>query len=170
MQQLFVTILLPILSGIHFEMLSKSLHVWDATSQNSTNIYPREIIFASICAILNALWISFLINYKCMTKFAQKMRISKKYGDENLFTFYLESNEVVWVYIRDKENNLTYKGKVLSFSENDRIQEVVLEAVSVYRYEDSEFLYDISSVYLTKEQGKFVIENILQDPEVPNEK
>ena len=50
-----------------------------------------------------------------------------------------------------------------SFSENSDIQEIVLYDVTVYRYEDSEKLYFIPNIYLSKKSGNFRIESIPED-------
>jgi hypothetical protein len=70
----------------------------------------------------------------------------------------MNSKEVNWVYVRDKENGLTYEGFVVSFSENAAAHEIVLSDVKVYRYEDSVELYSVPSIYLSGTIGKFVIE------------
>ena len=46
------------------------------------------------------------------------------------------------------------------YSENEHIQEIVLSEVTVFNYEDSEELYFIPTIYLTKPIGKFIIEAI----------
>jgi len=56
-----------------------------------------------------------LVNYKIFHKFAQKLLISQKYGDENLYSYYLNAKEIDWVYVRDFERKLTYQGRVISF-------------------------------------------------------
>ena len=68
-----------------------------------------------------------------------------------------------WIYIRDIEANITYQGKVISYSENEKIQEIVLAKVTLFKYEDSEKLYSVPSIYITKEMGKSIIEAIPPD-------
>ncbi len=88
------------------------------------------------------------------------MRVTLKYGDENLYSYYLNLKEVEWVWVRDPINDLTYQGKVSQFSENKSIQELVLSDVSVYSYLNSKLQYEVPSLYLTKKHGEMIIEAV----------
>lgn len=140
------------------------LNVWSALATENPSIPTIEVLCASFVAIPIAFLVSVIINRKWLNKIARKLGVSVKFGDENLFSFYLNSKEINWVYVRDISNNLTYKGLVASFAETDQIQELVLLDVTVYRYEDSEELYDIPSIYLSKPIGSFIIEDIPKQP------
>lgn len=67
------------------------------------------------------------------------------------------------LYVRDKENNLTYEGKAGWYSENESLHELVLQDVVVYQYEDSARLYSVPTVYLSREVGKLVIESVPEE-------
>ena len=58
---------------------------------------------------------------------------------------------------------MTYQGRIDSYAENENMQELVMHSVTVFRYEDSEELYSVPSVYLTKNAGKFIIEAIPEE-------
>lgn len=94
-----------------------------------------------------------------LNKFSNKFKISTKYGDENLYSHFLNANEIDDIYLRDIKNNLVYHGVVSFFSEKENFKEIVLNDVSVYRYEDSEHLYDIERVYLSLKTDDLVIES-----------
>ena len=150
-----------LVSSINIGIVSwKNLKIWGSVLSGGNDISPWEICLASVLSMPVAFFASWLINYKVFNKIGQKFKITQKYGDENLYSYYLNAKEIDWVYIRDKEGNLTYEGRVVQHSENDKIQELVLSEVSVYRYEDSEYLYSIPTIYLSKEAGKFLIEAI----------
>jgi len=140
-----------------------TLNIWSIVVDEKPSIVPWEIVVATLLSIPVAFFSSFLINYKIFNKIAKKISITAKYGDENLFSFYLNAKEVDWIYIRDIEANITYQGQVISYSENEKIQEIVLAKVTLFKYEDSEELYSVPSIYITKEMGKFIIEAIPPD-------
>lgn len=102
---------------------------------------------------------AWLVNFKLLNRVAQRLRVSDKYGDENLYHYFLNSKEIEWVYVRDIENNLTFQGCVVSFSENAVCQEIVLRDVVVYRFSDSAKLYSMEKLYLSRELGKLLIES-----------
>lgn len=140
------------------EIQTTTLGVWSIIQNEKTPIALSEVGWATMLAPAVALIASAIVNYKVINKIAQKLQVSQKYGDENLFSFFLNAKEVDWVYIRDKEAGFTYFGRIVSFSECDSIQEAVLSEVGVYEYETSDLLYSVPLIYLSKKLGSFVIE------------
>lgn len=136
------------------------LAVWSLVTTQTTSLKPSEVFLATSLAPVIAALSASVANHKLINRVAQKLRISTKYGDENLFSFFLNAKEVDWVYVRDKSGELTYQGRVTSFSETDSIQELVLSEVSVFEYETSAELYSVPLVYLSKPTGSFMIEVI----------
>lgn len=136
------------------------LKVWSNATSETPTIPWTEVFLAVVLSFPVAFLVAYLINHKIFNKFAQKIKVSSKYGDENLFSYYLNAKEIDWVYVRDKSQNITYQGRVVSYSENDHIQELVLSEVTVYRYEDSAKFYSVPTIYLCKKMGSFVIEAI----------
>ena len=141
----------------------KLLGVW--SNVDGDGIRPKlwEIGLAAIFALPLSFLASWIIYNKIFNKSAQRIGVTSKFGDENLYTYYLNAQEINWVYIRDREAGLTYEGEVVSFSENTQIQEIVIANVSVYRYEDSTFLYSVPSAYISKPLGQFVVEAVPTD-------
>jgi hypothetical protein len=45
-------------------------------------------------------------------------------------------------------------------SESEHVRELVLDHVTIYRYEDSARLYSVPTMYLSREIGKLVIETV----------
>ena len=138
----------------------RSLAIWNSALNGGNGIKAWEICVAALLSIPVAFVASWAINYKIFNKIAQKLKVTAKYGDENLYSYYLNAEEIDWVYIRDPLNNFTYQGRIVSHSENEKVQEVVLSEVSVYTYEDSEFLYSVPTIYLSREMGQFIIESV----------
>lgn len=148
-----------------------TLDVWSLVTDGKAKINLFEVFTATLLSVPVAFFGAFLINYKIFHKVAQKVRVSQKYGDENLYSYYLNAREIDWVYVRDFERKLTYQGRVVSFSETDKIQELVLSDVTVYAYDDSTEYYSVPSIYLCRDMGSFVIEAIpVENMGVPNGK
>lgn len=136
------------------------LKIWSSAIKTGAKLEPWEVIASSFLSIPTALFASWIVNYKVITKIAQTLRFTTKFGDENLYSYYLNTDELDWIYIRDIENKLTYQGKIHSHAENDHMQEIVLTEVSVYSYENSEHLYDIPTIYMSRPLGTLIIEQI----------
>lgn len=134
------------------------LHIWSAVLSDGNGISAIEIVAAVVMALPLAFFCAWVVNFKLMNKIARRLSVSMKYGDENLYSYYLNTKEVIWVYVRDINANLTYQGMVFSHSENRDMQELVLTDVTVYRYDDSAYLYDVPTVYLSRPLGVLTIE------------
>ena len=147
----------------HFPISTGGLRIWSFVSERKGLIEPAEVLAATAFAPVIAYAAAFAVNYKIFNKVAAKLGVSRKYGDENLFSFFLNSDDIDWVYVRDRDSRLTYEGRVFSYSENTHMQELVLANVKVYSYEDSEELYFVPSIYLSKPNGSFIIESIPGD-------
>lgn len=136
------------------------LAIWNGALKTESSLRATEVCFAVALSLPVAFAASFLVNHKVFNKLASKMGVSYKFGDENLFSYFMNGRDVEWVYIRDREANMTYEGLVISFAENGTCHEVVLGNVKVYEYETSTYLYEVDSIYLCKEFGKLVVEAI----------
>ena len=136
----------------------RTLVFWKSLLDPTISLNYSEIAYTCTLSVIQSFIIAAAIQNKWLFKLSKFLHVSFKYGDENLFSFFLNSKEINWVYVRDFKNNLTYRGLRDSFSETDKKCELVLTKVKVYRYSDSEFLYEAAAVYLSFEAGSFLIE------------
>jgi len=136
------------------------LAVWDIISDSKTHINLMEVFLSAVLSVPIAFLTSAIIYKKWINKVAAFFCVSSKYGDENLFSYFLNSNDVNWVYVRDHERKLTYQGRIFAFSEDSKVQEVVLSDVTVFGYESSDEYYSVPIIYLCRTQGSLIIEAI----------
>ncbi|MCX8519618.1 MAG: DUF6338 family protein [Methylophilaceae bacterium] len=140
---------------------STELKVWDFFLRPTpSNVDLFEILWAIGIAVVLGFTVAAVANHKLLVKIANTLNVTRKYGDESLFSHYLNSSKIAYVYVRDMERNLTYSGYLGAFSDNDKVQELVLENVVVYRSEDALELYSLPSVYICRSSGSLVIEQI----------
>jgi hypothetical protein len=140
--------------------VSTGLSTWDVISSRKGAVSYAEVAWATLISPLVAAIASVTVNYKVINKLAQRFNISHKFGDENLYSYFLNSPNINWIYVRDFKNNLTYQGQVQSFSETTEIQELVLADVTVFEYSTSDEFYSIPFLYLCGPHGSYVIEAI----------
>lgn len=139
----------------------RKVQFWAALFDKCVLINMYEIFYASLIALVVGFILSKAIQEKWIHKLARRLKVSEKYGDENLFSYFLNSQEIGWVFVRDFKNNLSYLGYRTSFSENDDIQEIVLANVTVYSFDEtleSTELYQLPLIYLSYKIGEIVIE------------
>lgn len=140
-----------------------SLRLWQTLLSSNKHMVWGEIFWATFFSPVVAAAAVFVVNRKLINKLAQRLRLSQKYGDENLFGYYLNSPDLEWVYVRDIKNNLSYRGRINSFSENETIQELLLLDVTVFDYQSSDELYCVKSLYLAQGIGSFIIETAVEE-------
>jgi hypothetical protein len=97
-------------------------------------------------------------HFKVINKIGKWFHLSHKYGDESLYYFFLNSKNVTEVYIKDIAKNITYHGVIDSYSETEKISEIVLRSVNVYQYDSSELKYSLDKLYLSKKKDDLIIE------------
>lgn len=136
----------------------------DKTFENFwSNLPSKDIPFN---AVTKAIFVSVLVgfvcagldNYKIVNKIGKLLNLTTKYGDENLYSYFLNADNVNELYIRDISKNITYHGMISSFSETDEIKEIVLSDVKVYDYETSTLMYELDKLYLSKPKDDLVLE------------
>ncbi len=116
------------------------------------------IVKASIVSVFVGLTATGLDHYKVINRFGKWIKLSNKYGDENLYSYFLNAEDTEEVYVRDIENGLTYHGLIDSFSDNEDVKEIVLIDVVVYDYESSDKLYNLDKIYLSRTSENLIIE------------
>jgi len=146
--------------GFLYTKSVSELTIWNNLNDASSIPY-KEVGMASFISITLAFIVAKIENDKYINKFAQWLKISQKYGDENLYSMFLNSREIEYIYLRDMKNQLTYHGWVRSFSENDNIAEIRLSDVAVYNYSDSAFLYEVKELYLSLNKQEIIIEQAI---------
>lgn len=118
----------------------------------------QAIIKASIVSVFVGIIATVIDHYKLINRFGKFIKVTNKYGDENLYSYFLNAKDVDEVYVRDIENNLTYHGLINSYSENDEIKEILLVDVVVYDYVTSKELYSLDKIYLSRAKENVTIE------------
>lgn len=120
--------------------------------------FVDEVLWSlPVSFLLAIIWIAGS-TYKWLTRFLQFIRVTQKYGDEDVwdFTFNSSRAEVEYVHLRDFEKNITYAGWVDSFSETGKLRELLLREVCIYDSEGNEI--EIPLLYLARKVDDIHIE------------
>ncbi|WP_312944881.1 DUF6338 family protein [Agrobacterium sp.] len=116
-----------------------------------TAAVAKQIGVATVVGLLlSVLWM-YCVNYKVMTRFLQKIKATKSFGDEDVWDFVFNSNDAAaeYVHVRDFENKIVYAGWVNVFSETGRLRELVLINVEVWDF-DANLLFETPRVYISR--------------------
>ncbi len=139
--------------ALSLQVTSIDAHVNAAVSLNFF-----EIIYASIVSMLLGLAAGILYNKKLLFKAARALNITRHYGDDDVWSYVTNSDDVEWLFVRDHRIGLVYFGRLSVFSESDEKRELLLEDVNVYSNADGKKLYHTDSLYISREDNELTLE------------
>lgn len=89
--------------------------------------------------ILSIMWL-WVVRYRVLKKFIHLIGASRRYGDEDVWSYTLNSDQadVEYVHFRDLENGYVFSGWINTYSESEEHRELLLRDVIVYNEEGDE--------------------------------
>jgi hypothetical protein len=138
---------------------SLNLNLWDSIFNTGKQIPKIEIFLYYLLSFPFGFIIGLIISKKILIRILQKTGLTKRYGDNDVWSYYLNLQETDWVTIRDQNSNLAYFGQVKVFSDSEETREIVLQSVDVYESDSWTKLYSTEAVYLELEKYHYSIES-----------
>lgn len=135
-----------------------NLHIWETLLKKKDVFHFKEIFYSFLVSIPLGFLISSTLNHKVIITIAQKLRVTRRFGDDDVWTFFLNSPNTEWVFVRDNYKDLTYYGHLDAYSTSYNKREVLLSEVTVYYSSNWEHLYDVNVIFLELEDANFTIE------------
>ena len=130
-----------------------------ALLNSKEEIEITEVVWVSVLSIMNGFILSFIINRKYFHRLAQKMNITSKFGELDVWAYIFNSpDDTEWVTVRDIKNNLVYEGWVEAFSDSVKENELFIRDVIVFRNSTGERLYEIPGLYICRNRDEVTIE------------
>ncbi|WP_195818525.1 DUF6338 family protein [Roseobacter sp. MH60115] len=122
-------------------------------------MFIDEILWSVPLAIGLAIFWMFFQNYRIFMRFLQWIGATKRFGDQDVWTFTFNSNQphVEYVNVRNTDIGVTYSGWVNSFSEKEEIREILLEDAYIYG-EDGKELARVPHLYLSLPKSNIWLE------------
>lgn len=148
-----------LLTGLIVDRINNTSNLTSLLNTLPNQVLPvYDVLYACIGALLLSVIIAYMDHFKVLNRSARILKCSNKYGDEDLFYYFLTSKDVKEIYLRDIQNGLTYHGILESFSTKNGYHEILLRAVDVYKYKNSKLLYSLDKIYISKNSTDLVIE------------
>ena len=115
---------------------------------------------AAVCgvAVLLGLAAVGISTYRLHYRILKALRLTKRAGDEDLWSHMFNLPGVSWVVVRDLRNNLAYHGYVQGFSYRYAEAELLLRDVTVYQNDTGIFMHNAHLQYLSLESDCIAIE------------
>jgi hypothetical protein len=136
-----------------------NLAIWDSLFNGKKALNKNEIFVSYLLSIPFGFFWGFIISKKIIIRLFQKWKLTTRYGDDDVWSFYLNSPSAEWIYIHNKKANLTYYGKIRAYSDSAEKRELLIEDVIVYESDTWTEKYQTNAVYLELNSFDFVIES-----------
>lgn len=130
----------------------------DAFSNHDMEIDWQEILCASAIGVLLGTAAAACYTYKLVSKFGRFIRVTRRYGDEDVWAFLHNTPSIDWVFVRDHRLGLVYYGWIRAFSDSGERRELLLEDVSVYDNASGDLLYESEAIYVSRDYYDMSIE------------
>jgi Family of unknown function (DUF6338) len=146
-----------------YALLGWPFNLADLSGAAATGIFTpaifREVASAVVVGLVLAILWLYASSYKLVTRFLQKIKATKTYGDEDVWDYTFNSSKaaVEYVHFRDFANKIVYAGWVEEFSETEKLRELVLRGAKIYDF-DGNFMFDTPLVYLARDPENVHIE------------
>jgi len=124
----------------------------------ATGISALAILVSIVLALVLAFVISALKNRKILNRLARRLSVTQKFGDRDVWSYMMNSENLDWVVIRDQAKGLYYVGKPVVSSDEESVRELILTNTAVHDDETGEVLYVPGNVYFSFPQEGMVIE------------
>jgi hypothetical protein len=131
---------------------------FDALLNDSVHIEWREIVVAAAVGLLLTCAIAAALNRRVLLRIANVLRITRKTGQMDVWSFLFNSPPGNHVVVRDIPQDRIYAGYVEVFSESSREAELLLGEVEVFQDSTSRKLYDAERVYIARDVSTLVLE------------
>ena len=128
-----------------------------------TNISAFDILWSILAGIGLAFFLSYAYTYNFLNRFAQVIRASTKFGDEDVWHFFQnapsDQKNHGWILVRDHKLDLIHYGSIDSWSDTEKERELLMSNVTVYSAGESvEELYETDSIYVCRDRYELTLE------------
>lgn len=142
---------------IHYSFSQKS-RFFENIFNSTTVIDGGEIISVSIIGLLLGILLTYLINYRLLYSFGFFIKMSNKFGDEEVWHKIISDDKRNWITVTDRTNDLVYLGIITLYSTQEGKRELVLKDVDIYN-DDGDYLYTQELIYFDlKNEENLVLE------------
>jgi len=141
----------------NYEITNSMLY---AILDNNLKLDFFEIYFSLIISIIIGIISAIISNHKLVFNFLQMLKITKHFGDEDIWTYLHNSKDTDWFAIRDYKCDLLYYGYISAFSDPGELRELIISEVDIYTNSTGEYLYSTDNIYICRNEHDLSIETI----------
>lgn len=117
-----------------------------------------EIGCSAALAILLAFALAAAWNHNLLHRAAERLRISRHFGEMDVWEHFMNSPQVRWIAVRDLAADRVYQGWLDAFSDSGADPQLLLRDVEVFQNSTGTKLYERKRVYLAPNKHAVAIE------------
>lgn len=91
-----------------FASHNEAFTAYQALFDEKLPIAGHEVILTSLVGILLSFLGSFIHTHKLINKLGRHIKVTRKFGDEDVWDFFHNMPDVEWVFVRDHKFDLVY--------------------------------------------------------------
>lgn len=135
-----------------------NITILNALVDDDHEINFLEVAIAAALSAPVALAASYAHNHKFLYRAASSVKITKKFGDPDVWGYTFNSPDIIFAVVRDLPNNLVYEGWIRAFSDIESPRELSLTDAVVYKNDTGEELYSVDAIYVSRNNEDWTIE------------
>jgi hypothetical protein len=130
----------------------------DPSKINLISLKDEVALSIPLSFVLSVFWLWF-VKYKVLKRFLHYIGASRRYGDEDVWSYTLNSDDkrVEYVHLRDLDNGFIFSGWVNTYSESEDFRELVLSDAIVYDEQGNEVSRP-PILYISRPRGNIWLE------------
>lgn len=138
-----------------------NLSIWNNLFDGNEEFNKIELIVAYLLSIPLGLFYGYAFSKKFLNKVFQKLGLTNRYGDNDVWSYFLNSKDIEWIIVHNKKTELSYFGKISAYSDSNAKREILLKEVDVFASNSDwdEPIYQSNYVYLELDSNNFTIES-----------
>jgi hypothetical protein len=124
------------------------------------NVQPDylEILLAIVAASLVGICAAWATNRKLAFRLFHSIKVTNHFGDDDVWSFIMNSDDYDWVIVRDHKLDLAYVARIEQFSDSGEKRELVLGSVDVRNNKTWRLLYKAERSYLSRDDQDLSVE------------
>lgn len=131
---------------------------FDVLADERARISWGEIGFSAGMAVVLAFAVAAAANHNVLHRTAEWLRVSRRFGELDVWGYFLNSPRVRWISVRDLAADRVYQGWLDAFSGTGAEPQLLLRDVEVFQNSTGTKLYERKRVYLAPDRHIIVIE------------
>lgn len=135
-----------------------NLLIWDSLFNDALVVNKVELLISYLLSIPLGVVFGIIYSKRLVNKVFKRLNITNRYGDDDVWSHFLNLPSTDYIIVRDRQTSLSYYGLLHSFSDSKEKREILLYNVDVYSTDAWTFQHSSEYVFLELDKSNYSIE------------